>query len=161
MLPKGLVLLISIGLAAGVVNLSKKKVLVRELYSLENLTHCDTVCFDKTGTLTEGKLTVEIVFLNIDNKEFEKLMSTYLKYTSDNNSTYIALASYFKQSKNVYECISTVPFASERKYSSVIKKRWANLYNRSTRKTMQKHTVKCCPHNVNRKSCNICGAMQR
>ena len=39
MLPKGLVLLISIGLAAGVISLSKKNVLVRELHSLENLAH--------------------------------------------------------------------------------------------------------------------------
>ena len=122
MLPKGLVLLISIGLAAGVIKLSKKNVLVRELHSLENLAHCDTVCFDKTGTLTEGKLSVESVFLDIDNEEFEKLMSTYLKYTSDNNSTYIALANYFKQSKNVYECVSSVPFSSERKYSAITKK---------------------------------------
>ena len=119
MLPKGLVLMISIGLATGVINLSKKKVLVRELHSLENLAHCDTVCFDKTGTLTEGKLTVENVFSDIDKADFEKLMSTYLKYTSDNNSTYIALADYFEQDRNVYECISSVPFSSERKYSAV------------------------------------------
>lgn len=37
MLPKGLVLLISIGLATGVINLSRKHVLVRELNSIETL----------------------------------------------------------------------------------------------------------------------------
>lgn len=79
MLPKGLVLLISIGFAAGVISLSKKQVLVRELHSLENLAHCDTVCLDKTGTLTEGKLSVESVFAYIDNNEFEKLMSAMQK----------------------------------------------------------------------------------
>lgn len=52
MLPKGLVLLISIGFAAGVINLSKKQVLVRELHSLENLAHCDILCLDKTCTLS-------------------------------------------------------------------------------------------------------------
>lgn len=119
MLPKGLVLLISVGLAAGVLNLSKKNVLVRDLHSLENLAHCDTVCFDKTGTLTEGKLSVEGVFLDTDNREFEKLISTYLQYTSDNNSTYLALAEYFPQNKNAYECTSAIPFSSERKYSAV------------------------------------------
>ena len=35
---------------------------MRELHSLENLAHCDTVCLDKTGTLTEEKLSVEKVF---------------------------------------------------------------------------------------------------
>ena len=118
MLPKGLVLLISIGFAAGVINLSKKQVLVRELHSLENLAHCDTVCLDKTGTLTEGKLSVERVSSDIDEREFEKLMSTYIKYTEDNNSTFIALRNRFKGSDK-YNCISSVPFSSERKYSSV------------------------------------------
>ena len=118
MLPKGLVLLISIGFASGVINLSKKQVLVRELHSLENLAHCDTVCLDKTGTLTEGKLSVEEVFADIDNKEFEKLMSAYIKNTDDNNSTYTALKNYFKCT-DTYGCVSSTPFSSERKYSSV------------------------------------------
>ncbi len=118
MLPKGLVLLISIGFAAGVINLSKKQVLVRELHSLENLAHCDTICLDKTGTLTEGKLSVEKVFTDIDSNEFEKLMSAYIKYTQDNNSTFLALKNYFKCT-DTYECTACVPFSSERKYSSV------------------------------------------
>lgn len=78
MLPKGLVLLISISFATGVIKLSKKQVLVRELHSLENLAHCDTVCLDKTGTLTEGKLSVEKVFADIDDREFARLMDTYI-----------------------------------------------------------------------------------
>ena len=118
MLPKGLVLLISIGFAAGVINLSKKQVLVRELHSLENLAHCDTVCLDKTGTLTEGKLSVDEVLADIDSREFEKLMSAYINHTDDNNSTYMALKSYFKCG-DTYGCISSVPFSSERKYSAV------------------------------------------
>lgn len=118
MLPKGLVLLISVGLAVGVIRLSKKNVLVRELYSLENLARCDTVCLDKTGTLTEGKLTVEEVFSDIDEHELEKLMSTYLKYTDDNNSTYIALKNHFKTGET-YGCTASAPFSSERKYSAV------------------------------------------
>ena len=66
MLPKGLVLLISIGLAVGVIRLSKKNVLVRELHFLENLAHCDVVCLDKTGTLTEGSLMVESIHPQTD-----------------------------------------------------------------------------------------------
>lgn len=91
MLPKGLVLLISIGLAVGVLRLSKKNVLVRELHSLENLAHCDVVCLDKTGTLTEGSLEVESVYPDLDEREFQPLMATYLVHTDDNNSTYRAL----------------------------------------------------------------------
>ena len=118
MLPKGLVLLISVSLAAGVVTLSKKNVLVRDLYSLENLAHCDVVCLDKTGTITKGVLTVERVFSDIADAEFQKLISAYLSCTEDNNSTFAALKNYFTPTKG-YKCVSTVPFSSERKYSSV------------------------------------------
>ena len=118
MLPKGLVLLISIGFAAGVISLSEKQVLVRELHCLENLAHCDTICLDKTGTLTEGKLSVERVSTYIDNDEFEKLMSTHLKYTTDNNSTYTALKNHFECGET-YGCVSSIAFSSARKFSAV------------------------------------------
>ena len=61
MLPKGLVLLISVSLAAGIIRLAKMKILVQNIYSLETLAHVDTICLDKTGTLTDGKLKVQKV----------------------------------------------------------------------------------------------------
>ena len=118
MLPKGLVLLISIGLAVGVIRLSKKNVLVRDLHSLENLAHCDVVCLDKTGTLTEGSLEVEGVYPDMDEREFRRLMATYLVHTDDNNSTYQALRDRFSRNEP-YEVIAATPFSSERKWSSV------------------------------------------
>ena len=118
MLPKGLVLLISIGLAVGVIRLSKKNVLVRDLHSLENLAHCDVVCLDKTGTLTEGSLEVEAVYPEMEEGEFRRLMATYLVHTSDNNATFQALRSHFSVD-NPYEITDATPFSSERKYSSV------------------------------------------
>lgn len=118
MLPKGLVLLISIGLTVGVIRLSKKNVLVRELHSLENLAHCDVICLDKTGTLTEGSLQVENVYTNIDKREFQRLMATYLVHTDDNNSTYHALCKHFSEDAP-YDVIDTTPFSSDRKWSSV------------------------------------------
>ena len=118
MLPKGLVLLISIALAVGVLRLSKKNVLVRDLHSLENLAHCDVVCLDKTGTLTQGSLKVEAVYPDMDEGEFHRLMATYLAHTSDNNVTYQALRARFSE-ENPYEVTAATPFSSERKYSSV------------------------------------------
>ncbi len=118
MLPKGLVLLISIGLAVGVIRLSKKNVLVRDLHSLENLAHCDVVCLDKTGTLTEGSLEVEGVYHDVEEQEFQRLMATYLVHTDDNNSTYQALCDHFSHNEP-YEVTSATPFSSDRKWSSV------------------------------------------
>ena len=56
MLPKGMVLLISIALATAVAKLAKKEVLVQDMYSVETLAHVDVICLDKTGTITDGKM---------------------------------------------------------------------------------------------------------
>lgn len=106
MLPKGLVLLISIGLAVSVIKLSKKNVLVRDLQSLENLAHCDTVCLDKTGTLTTGELKVVSVSSETSDTEFRRLMATYLANTEDNNSTFLALKAHFTSVRVFSICVS-------------------------------------------------------
>lgn len=120
MLPKGFVLLISINLAVGIQKLAKKKVLVQELYALETLAHVDVLCLDKTGTLTEGKMKVEdIIAFSDDGKEtFNEYIPSFLAHTDDVNATFLAMNDYFtKEAK--YSLTSKVPFASERKWSSV------------------------------------------
>ena len=67
MLPKGLVLLITIALESGVIKLAKKKYLVQELYSIESLAHIDTICLDKTGTITQGEMRVSEIKTYNDN----------------------------------------------------------------------------------------------
>ncbi|ASU84339.1 magnesium-transporting ATPase [Nocardiopsis gilva YIM 90087] len=54
MVPEGLVLLISIAFAVGVVRLGRRHCLVQELPAIEGLARVDIVCTDKTGTLTEN-----------------------------------------------------------------------------------------------------------
>ncbi|WP_017624317.1 HAD-IC family P-type ATPase [Nocardiopsis chromatogenes] len=54
MVPEGLVLLVSIAFAVGVVRLGRHKCLVQELPAIEGLARVDVVCTDKTGTLTEN-----------------------------------------------------------------------------------------------------------
>ncbi len=117
MLPKGLFLLISIGLASGIIRLSQKKVLVQDLYSLESLAHVDVLCLDKTGTLTEGRMMIEKV-ISLDNDiPFGKLIGSFLKITDDNNATFMALRDYFSPNDE-YKFISKIPFSSDRKWSS-------------------------------------------
>lgn len=120
MLPKGLVLLISISLAAGIAALAKKRVLVQELYALETLAHADTLCLDKTGTLTTGQMEVEDVLLTDLGEElpFEELMGAFVSGSQDNNATYHALRERFT-SPGGPEARSAVPFSSERKWSAV------------------------------------------
>ncbi|TDQ45853.1 HAD-IC family P-type ATPase [Actinorugispora endophytica] len=63
MIPEGLVLLISIAFAVGVVRLGRRRCLVQELPAIEGLARVDLVCTDKTGTLTEDGMRVAEVRL--------------------------------------------------------------------------------------------------
>lgn len=121
MLPKGLVLLISISLATGVIKLAKKKVLVQDLYSVETLAHVDTLCLDKTGTITEGKMQVSNV--ETFNEEImpisvNQALSAFVNEIGDNNGTFQALKEYFKGNDN-FEVNYKNSFSSERKWSSI------------------------------------------
>lgn len=121
MLPKGLVLLITIALESGVIKLAKKEVLVQDLYSIESLAHIDTICLDKTGTITTGKMKVSKVIMYDDKllpKNFNELMIAFVNQMEDNNATFKALKKYFK-GDTIYEKQCNVPFSSERKWSAM------------------------------------------
>ena len=119
MLPKGLELLMSVGLAIGVIRLSKKNVLVQELYSLENLAHCDVLCLDKTGTLTVGHMEVEqVIPLGCDKARAQQLLASYVSASEDNNATFCALKEYCAHAAP-QRAFAGVPFSSARKWSSV------------------------------------------
>ncbi len=121
MLPKGLILLITIALESGVIKLAKKDVLVQELYSIESLAHIDTICLDKTGTITRGEMRVsEIKKYNgkILPHSFNDMMTAFINGMDDNNATFHAFKKYFK-GDNSFEIADKVAFSSERKWSSI------------------------------------------
>ena len=90
MLPKGLVLLTSVSLAASVVKLGKMNTLVQEMFSIETLSRIDVLCLDKTGTLTEGKMEIEqvIKLKNPLNLDLDEIMCSFVKGSLDNNITF-------------------------------------------------------------------------
>jgi magnesium-transporting ATPase (P-type) len=57
MVPEGLVLLTTLAFFTAAVRLSRRRVLVQELPSVESLARVDELCTDKTGTLTQGRVT--------------------------------------------------------------------------------------------------------
>ncbi len=121
MLPKGLVLLITIALESGVIKLAKKEVLVQESYSIEALAHIDTICLDKTGTITNGKMSVseiEIYNEKILPKPFNNMMEAFVNGMDDTNSTFKAMKEHF-DGTTTYEKLCNVSFSSERKWSSI------------------------------------------
>ena len=133
MIPEGLILLTSTVLALATIRLSKKKVLVQDLYSIETLARVDTICLDKTGTLTTGKMTVHDFILPDGTmlekpskaptqleKSFLRALTSILTNQTSENATITALKQKFKEGtkygeiKDVTEIIS---FSSERKHS--------------------------------------------
>lgn len=121
MLPKGLVLLITIALESGVIKLAKKDVLVQELYSIESLAHIDTICLDKTGTITQGEMRVSEIKTYNDKilpHSFNDMMTAFVNGMDDNNATFHAFKKYFK-GDNSFEIADKIAFSSERKWSSI------------------------------------------
>ncbi len=56
MVPDGLVLLTSLAFVAGVLELSRRNALARQLSTVEVLARVDVLCLDKTGTITTGAI---------------------------------------------------------------------------------------------------------
>lgn len=121
MIPSGMYLLASTSLTVGALALMKRKVLVRDLYSVETLARVDTLCIDKTGTITDGTMSVyEIEFLKknkFNEDKFDIVMSSFLNATKDTNFTSQALVDYFGN-KGVYKPKQVIPFDSSLKYSA-------------------------------------------
>jgi len=63
--PEMLPAIVTITLARGALRMSRDKVIVRRLMSVEDLGNMDILCCDKTGTLTEGKFSLHD-FVNLD-----------------------------------------------------------------------------------------------
>src|SRR5512143_3289788 len=57
--PEMLPMIVSVNLSKGAISMSKKKVIVKRLNSIQNFGAADVLCTDKTGTLTEGKIILE------------------------------------------------------------------------------------------------------
>lgn len=119
MIPEGLVILTSIALAVGVMNLAKHKTLVQELYCIETLARVDVLCLDKTGTITEGNMMVQAAISN--DSKFEEIMKNLTYDLQDDNPTINAIREYYAPHSS-FECVKTIPFNSSRKYSGVIYK---------------------------------------
>lgn len=120
MLPKGLVLLISIALTTGVIKLAKKRILVQDMYSIETLAHVDTLCLDKTGTITEGKMKVQMAIILHDKYQelFPQIIGSYLSESTDNNITMQAIRDHYEVS-NRFGAKEVLAFSSERKWGAI------------------------------------------
>lgn len=83
--PEGLYATITVTLSVAAKKLSKRKVLVKNLESVETLGSTSCICSDKTGTLTQNIMTVENLWINgrvLKGENLEKKGSNF-KYEYD------------------------------------------------------------------------------
>ena len=138
MIPEGLVLLTSVALAVGSINLAKRKTLVQELYCIETLARVDTLCLDKTGTITTGDLKVEALLPLCDEAETDmEYIRSFLHYSDDNNATYQALCAQISPCA-VHEPKARIPFSSLRKWSSAYFEGYGSLVMGAPEKLLEK-----------------------
>ena len=124
MIPEGLILLTSSVLALATIRLSRQKVLVQDLYSIETLARVDCICLDKTGTLTTGKMrVVDMVPAEGQSKNaLQAALMAILSHSSSDTATSLALKEKLLRGTKIREIegpAEEIPFSSDRKYSGV------------------------------------------
>ncbi len=119
-IPTGLVLCTSLSLGVSIVSLSKKKTLIQELYSLENLSRVDVLCLDKTGTLTDGTMRVAKTDYFGSKEDADSFLGALLWNTKSFNATSSALKEAFPPVEMRIQ--EMIPFSSQRKFSGIVLK---------------------------------------
>ncbi|ABK04846.1 cation-transporting ATPase E [Arthrobacter sp. PvP102] len=119
MVPLGLVLMASVAFALGGLRLARDKVLIQELAAVEGLARVDMLCLDKTGTLTEGRIVFDGMHdAGASPVQGWKEALGWFGADPDANATARCLAAVYKDD-GVPRPVSSVPFASSRKWSAV------------------------------------------
>ena len=131
--PEMLPMIVTTCLAKGAVSMSKKKVVIKKLNSIQNLGSVDILCTDKTGTLTQNKVVLEKHIDLMGNENDRVLRHAFLNsfyQTGLKNLMDIAIiekANELKKSNNsllgldrIYTKIDEIPFDFERRRMSVV-----------------------------------------
>jgi cation-transporting ATPase E len=119
--PAGLVLSISVALALGAVEISKKKTLIQKINAVDSMNSVLILCTDKTGTLTKNQLVVQdlIPLKNYDCDYLKEFIAIYVTLIASHNSSANAMAMFVGIPKKLYSKSSEIPFSSVRKWGSV------------------------------------------
>jgi Mg2+-importing ATPase len=126
--PEMLPMIVTVNLAKGAINMSKRKVVVKRLNAIQNLGAMDILCTDKTGTLTLNKIVLKR-HLNVQGEEDDEVLKwaylnsyyqTGLKNLLDKALLeHIELSSALKVDEQ-FEKIDEIPFDFKRRRMSVI-----------------------------------------
>ena len=122
-IPELLPAIISINLAVGAVHMARRKVIVKQLASIENLGSMNLLCADKTGTLTEGTVKLEdaIDAQGTDNEKgrFYAYLNAFYE-TGFTNPMDQAIRAHRQFDVTAYEKVDEIPYDFVRKRLSIL-----------------------------------------
>ena len=125
--PEMLPMIVSANLAKGAVSMSKKRVIVKNLNSIQNFGAMDVLCTDKTGTITQDKVILQY-HMDIDGNEnngvlFKAFLNSYyqtgLKNLMDVSIIERAKEGNIAESHIEYKKFDEIPFDFNRRRMSV------------------------------------------
>jgi Mg2+-importing ATPase len=125
--PEMLPMIVTANLARGAVNMSRKRVIVKKLHSIQNFGAMDVLCSDKTGTRTQDRGILER-HLDVFGREYEKVLQlAYLNsyyQTGLKNLLDVAILEHAELEKGLrlatdYHLVDEIPFDFGRRRMSV------------------------------------------
>ena len=131
LMPEMLATIVSANLAKGSIDMSKKKVIVKDVTAIQNFGAMDVLCSDKTGTLTQNRISVESCNDIYGNPSHSvELLSCLNAHNlkSATNQIDWALDEYAEEEDGLldeveqYEYVGDVPFDFVRRRATVIVK---------------------------------------
>ena len=125
--PEMLPMIVSANLAKGAVSMSKKRVIVKKLNSIQNFGAMDVLCTDKTGTITQDRVILELHLDIYGNDNIDVLRQAFLNsyyQTGLKNLMDISIINYAQEAqlKNLwvdYKKVDEIPFDFNRRRMSV------------------------------------------
>jgi len=128
LMPEMLATIVSTNLAKGAVDMSKKRVIVKDVNAIQNFGAMDVLCSDKTGTLTENRISVESTndIYGVPSPLVEKLVClNSTKLTSATNQIDWAIQEhaeneYLMEELDNYQWVGDIPFDFIRRRATVI-----------------------------------------
>ena len=149
--PEMLPMIVTACLAKGAVVMSREKVIIKNLNSIQNLGSMDILCTDKTGTLTQDRVVLEY-HLNVDGVEDERVLRhAFLNsYFQTGLKNLIDIAVIARQQElgtgdltERYTKVDEIPFDFERRRMSVVVRDRAGKTQLVTKGAVEE-MLKCC-----------------
>ncbi|MBF2630398.1 magnesium-translocating P-type ATPase [Listeria seeligeri] len=146
--PEMLPMIVSTNLAKGAINMSSKKVIMKELSAIQNIGAMDILCTDKTGTLTEDKLEL-VTHINCQGEKSTSVLemaylNSYFQTGWKNVLDHAVMTKLNEKVANGWNKIGEIPFNFDRRRLSVIVE--SNLETRMITKGAVEEMLAVCTH---------------